>query len=289
MTAKKLAIDAIIHIGAGRGKDLKQHLAIGARKIVLIDADSEAMAPLKRLAGSAMAPSCDIDVVEAAVAGEEKYAQLHIYNLERVSGICAPNALADIYPGLKELRTAKVKTRAAADMVKDLGVDHDQENMLVVDAPGEELPILKCLADANMLSAFSRIKVNASREALYKGGATASEITSFLEEASFLVTAEDHGDWVALSVLIWRSRLHRLEMERVNKELARVETARAAHEKKVIELSKQNSNMAAEIEKQKIELAALDLVDRESLFKTELSRCESQLDHLKGLFAHGDE
>ena len=78
-------------------------------------------------------------------------------------------------------------------------------------------------------------------------------------------------------------------MERINKELTRVETARAAQEKKVIELSEQNANLTAQIEKQKAEIAALDLVDREALFKTELSRCESQLNHLKGLFANGEE
>ena len=289
MTAKKPAIDAIIHIGAGRGKDLKDHISSGAQRIVLVDADEAAIGPLQRLSAGLAGANCEIKVVEAAAAGVDRHAELRIYNLERVSGICAADAAEGAYPGLKLLRTQEVSARAAADVIGDQNLDPEKENLLVIEAPGEELPILESLASNDMLAAFSRIKVSASREAPYKGGATASEIASFLEEANYLVTADDRGDWQFLSALIWRSGRHRMAMERINKELARVEAARAAQEKKVIELSEQNANLTAQIEKQKAEIAALDLVDREALFKTELSRCESQLNHLKGLFANGEE
>ncbi len=183
MTAKKPAIDLIIHIGAGRGKDLKDYLSMNARHIVLIDADHNAIAPLQRLAAGSAGAGCDIDIVDAAVAREERDAELLLYNLERVSGLCAPDALTKIYPGLKLLRREKVRTRAAAEVVGGLEVDPDKENMLVIEAPGEELPILENLEGENRLTAFSRITVNAAREALCDGGATADEIASFLDLA----------------------------------------------------------------------------------------------------------
>ncbi len=289
MADQKHSLDLIVHIGAGRGKDLKEHLAEGARRIVLIDADPRAIPHLERLAASVAREECEINVIDAAVSGEEKQGRLHIYNLERLSGLCAPVAAGAVYPGLKLSRTEDVTTRAANDAIAGQGVDPDKENLLVIEAPGEELAILQNLSKAKELAAFSRIKVNASREALGEGAATASEIASFLEDACYIVQSDDHGDWAGLSALIWRSRRHKLEMDRISKELARVEEARAAHEKKVIELSRQNANMAAEIEKQKGEIAALDRIDRKSLFDAELSRCESQLDHLKGLFANGED
>jgi len=105
---------------------------------------------------------------------------------------------------------------------------------------------------------------------------------------------EGLGEWLALRAIRGRAQDDVLEIERLTKELARVDSARAAHEKNVTELSKNVANLTAEIAKQKQKIAELeanpvDAVDRKAIFDVELDRCEMQIDVLKELLVNGRE
>lgn len=312
MTTDKHTVDAIVHIGAGRGRDLDDHLSTGARRVVLVDADRIAAAALQGLVHTASQSGRAVEVIEAAVAGEKKNAQLCIYNLERVSSICEPaSALNETYPGLRVLRSATLQTLTAATLIESLRIDPYQENSLVIDAPGEELSILQNLADQGMLSTFSRISINASRQPLYNGVAAVDDIEAFLRKADYAVPPGVGEEWVSLTAFSLRSRRDILEIKNLTvrleefdalkRELDRVEAQRSAHEKKVIEVTTENANLKADKaslsannEKLQEKVAALeakplDLVDRKALFDAELARCEAQIDLLKGLLtnSHG--
>lgn len=273
MTTEKKQFDAIIHIGAGRGKELQSHLSEGARRIILVDVDRIAIAGLRRLASAASTVDTAVEVIQAAVAGAEKSAELRIYNLERVSGIREPESLTDVYPGLRLVRSSSHRTREAASLIEDLDIDHDKDNKLVIDAPGEELAILQNLERKGALSAFSQILIIMARRSLYKGAAGSKDVTAFLEDAGFMSQTDGGEEWLSLKAVRARAQSDVLEIER---------------------LTKNNANLTAEVEKLKRRIGELeenpnDLVDRKSIFETELCRCEMQIDLLKELLLTGRE
>lgn len=280
MTTEKQAFDAIIHIGAGRGGALQSYLAAGARRIVLVDADSAAVVRLRRLAAGASNADTAVEVVQAAVAGNEKDAELRIYNLERVSGIREPEALIELYRNLRLVRSSIHRTREAAHLIEDLGIDPARANKLIIDTPGEEHAILQNLERKNLLPAFSEIVAYASRRALYKGAAGVTDVAAALNNAGYIVQSEDGGDWITLRAFRARTQDDVFEIERLGKELARAEAARAAQEKKVIELSKKVAELEAN---------PVDAADRKAIFDIELDRCEMQIDHLKELLVNRRE
>lgn len=287
MTTENQAFDAIIHIGAGRGRELASHLEAGARRIVLIDADSAAIAGLRRLAAGAAHAQTTVEIVQAAVAGGERDAELRIYNLERVSGIREPEALTQLYPGLRLVRSSNCRTRAASEVIDEARVDPRRENKLVIDAPGEELPILQDLERAGALAGFSHIAIVMARRPAYKGSAGAGDVTAALRAAGYIVQTEGEGEWLTLKAFRARALSDMLEIERLEKELA----ARAAERTALADAAKKR---AEEVEKLKRRIAELeekpdDAVDRTSVFATELGRCEMQIDLLKELLLNGRE
>lgn len=267
-------LETIVHIGAGRGRDLKQHRLSGASRIVLVDADRLAAATLRRLADSGDDGTASVEVIEAAIAGVETDAELRIYNLERVSSIREPSALAELYPGLKVIRGASVRTMPSSTLVEGLDLDQFEKNGLFIDAPGEERAILQRLQAHDLLEVFSHLTVKASVNALYEGAASAAEIAAFLREARFELRVEGDGEWRTLTAWSGRSARDRQTIARLQAELEQE--------------SKENAQLKSQIDKLKSavakhEASPVDTVDRKLLFDQELNRSEAQLSLLKNM------
>lgn len=267
-------LETIVHIGAGRGRDLKQHRLSGVSRIVLIDADRLAAASLRRLASSGYDERASVEVIEAAVAGVEKDAELRIYNLERVSSIREPSLLAERYPGLRVVRGTKVKTLPASILVEELELDPFEKNGLFIEAPGEERSILQRLQSHDLLQLFSHVKVTASVDALYEGAANAVEITEFLREAGFELSVEADGEWCALTARSGWSPKDRQTITHLKAELEQENVENAKLKKEIDKLRTTVSTLEAN---------PVDAVDRKLLFDRELNRSEAQLSLLRNL------
>lgn len=261
------ALDAIVHIGAGRGKDLEHLLASGVRRIVLVDADRHAAAALRRLAGAVDRGAVDIEVIEAAVAGVEKDAELLIYNLERVSGVRPAQGLHEVYPGLVVQRALTLTTTPSSALIKGLDLDPFARNRLILDTPGEERAILERLQSDDLLDVFSEIEVSVCMDVLYEGAAAPEDIVTQLQGASFHVRVEQEGLWRHLKARSDRSPQDRLAIERQAKQMSAVEAKNAELESRIAQL----------------QAKPVDVIDRKLLFEGELNRCEAQLDLLQNI------
>ncbi|MEL7444436.1 MAG: hypothetical protein AAGK02_01325 [Pseudomonadota bacterium] len=275
----------------------------------MMDADPMAVRSLKQLATGVADGTASVEVLETALAGKARDADLRIYNLERVSGIREPHGLAEIYPGLRIIRQVKVRANAASQVLKPLGLDLFDKNMLCIDAPGEERAIVKNLLNAGMLSLFSAIKVTVPEVEMYKGGADADEVVSLLADAEYDVSVEKDGRWHRLSAYSRFSPYDRKEIAHLTDALktanrrvealqareadleqamSQKEAARASHEKNVVDLSTANARLEGEIAEKKAKIAELeaikrDDVDLKQVFERELSRSELQIELLKDL------
>ena len=275
--------DTIIHIGAGRGRELGEYISSGARRIVLVDADRMSAARLRVLVGAAAQTDSAIEVIEAAVAGKEKDAELRIYNLERVSGIRQAEALKDVFPGLRLVRSTNLRTQEAVHLIEGLKIDPGKANALVIDAPGEEYAILANLQAKGALDLFSSIRVPVSRRPLYTGAAGANDVVKLLESAGYFVQHGGDVEWPILQAIWLRLRSDVDDIKRLELKVAELS-------KENTSLSNKNTNLTDELTKlQELSGYPVDVADRKSMFQSELHRCESQVDLLKDLLRNGIE
>jgi hypothetical protein len=91
------------------------------------------------------------------------------------------------------------------------------DNLLVIDLPGEELPVLQALWEATQLQLFSQVKLRCGREPLYEGAEPATRIVRWLEDHGFDLLSEDDSQdpdcpcWtlqrntLQLATWIWRN------------------------------------------------------------------------------------
>lgn len=183
-------VDTILHLGAGRCSRLEDYLALMPKRVLLVEADPQLAQELK----SRTAHLPQIQVQCAAVAGSPGRATLYRYNLPYAGSLHPASGLLEFYPGLKETGRSEMETAAAAALVEPLHLQLQHANRLVVDIPGEELPVLQALQAAGQLQLFSGVWLFCGREPLYEGCEPASGILEWLREAGFDLVSEECGD-----------------------------------------------------------------------------------------------
>lgn len=236
-------LDTILHIGAGEGEELPTYLASNAKRIILVE-------PNPKLAKALRQESTQderVQVLELAITDDTELNQLTEYNLPEAASLYRPTGLRDLYPGLRVIAEHPVTTWAPEKLLEEYPL-HGDQNLLVVQAPGAELAILKPLTKAKQIDAVSHIWLSCPREAHYANSGRADDVLAELERAIYQIKAEHHSqsDWPQWH-LVWNP------------------VARKAQD---LELEKQALTEALENSK-----SSLDTV------KFELSEARKQFDH----------
>jgi hypothetical protein len=186
---KIIPLDTLVHLGAGQCIELDNYLSLEARQVLLVEADSRWTQDLRD-----RTKNIDhIQVIEATVAGSIGPATLYCYNLPEVNSIHPPSGLMDLFPGLKVVKQQDVETISPVDLLQPIEISSDRSNLLIIDLPGEELPVLQSLQQAKQLHLFSHIVLYCGREPLYEGSETADLILEWLVKEGFDLVAEDNS------------------------------------------------------------------------------------------------
>ncbi|PCH75608.1 MAG: hypothetical protein COC12_00240, partial [Rhodobacteraceae bacterium] len=176
----------IVHIGAGMGHDLPTYLEAEPGFVTLVEADLDAIAQLESVA-------CDhpgVTVIEAAVSANNRKRAFRRTNFPELNSFRKPTELKELFPGLRTLSEEVVKPTDPVRLIRDLDMSREGSNLLVIEAPGEALGILKALNAADLLLGFDAIRLQEGREALYHRAPTAKDICNFLVKAGYLVGFE---------------------------------------------------------------------------------------------------
>lgn len=179
-----MPLDTVIHLGAGYCREMDAHLASGASRIILVEANPEIAAEL-RLQFEA---EPRISVMETAVAAKSERAKLRVYNFSNVSSLRASEALFVLYPGLRLAREVGVNAVAANEFLGGLSLNRDEANALIIDTPGEQGAIIDSLSSAGLLALFSLVTVQCEATTPYHGAKNASAIKKALEKSGFDIT-----------------------------------------------------------------------------------------------------
>ena len=84
-----------------------------------------------------------------------------------------------------------MQTVSPVSLIQPLQMEAEKENRLIIELPGEELPVLKALQQAELLQLFSQLNLYCGREALYEGSEPAARVLEWLREIGFDLVDED--------------------------------------------------------------------------------------------------
>ena len=230
-------VDTIVHLGAGKCSELANYLAASPRRIVLVEADPQAVRALERRC----VRQDNVEVWQQAVAPEAGEHTLHVFNAQELSSLRPGTALQNLYPGIRQIRQESVDAITPGELIEQLDIQPGA-HCLVVDTPGEEYQLLEALQSANLLDRFDRIVLRCAKEPLYDSASPAEDSLTLLREQGYetAVQAEDTDpDWPE-----WTLRLNPLKPE-LDRQRAAAETLRAERD----QLQAQVADRGAEVER----------------------------------------
>jgi FkbM family methyltransferase len=183
-------IDTLVHLGAGACNELDAHLARKPKRMLLVEADPQLAEALQARTASLQ----QVQVQCAAVAAHEGFATFHRFNLPYAGSLHAATGLRELFPGLRTVDQLKVETISPVTLLQPLQLQPNQENLLIVDLPGEELAVLKALQQGDQLFLFRQLQLHCGRQPLYENSEPAATVLRWLQEQGFDLIAEEAGD-----------------------------------------------------------------------------------------------
>ncbi|WP_347331335.1 hypothetical protein [Marinimicrobium locisalis] len=192
MTEIPSNLDTILHIGTGNGEELPAYLESDAKRILLVEPNPHLAEQLsQRTQGDSR-----VQVIERAITGDSGLNQLNEYNLPEASSLYPPTGLRQLFPGLRIIAQHPVTPLAPEELVKQFGPE-EGANLLILQAPGAELDIIRGLANSQKLGLWSDIWLTASDESYYEGASPAETVIGELKRHGYDVKSQntDNHDW----------------------------------------------------------------------------------------------
>lgn len=180
-------VDTILHIGAGRCGEFPKYELLGARRIILVEADEKRARYLLR----AYENYNHVQVLSCAVSDVSGPITLKQYNLQNYNSIREATGLRQIYPGLRQTGELEVESVTLSKLVGDLCMDYTKKNLLVIDTPGEEMNLVDSLGTDNLFEMFETVTLYCAERSLFVGAQTADNILSVLYELGYELIARD--------------------------------------------------------------------------------------------------
>lgn len=305
-----IPVNCVLHIGAGLGTDLKDYLAAGIRRVILVEPEKDCASVLKEHSER----HDEVEFLQCAVSHESGKQTLHRFSFSDLNGLLPSSALNTLYPGLVTLPSQEVLVRDIGELVVELDLDVLLgPNLLVIDAPGQGHDILPALADKNLLRTFRFIKVRDCREQLYEEGGTIGQAEDWFQAHGFehqLIDKTDDNDWLVVEAAareelysVFPLATHLTEVAEMNARLEAAEVAAKELAERVAEqIDALNTQFQSAVERgERLEDRAIaaetaldetrgqleELETREKQVTTALSMAEGQMELLKDLLLPG--
>jgi FkbM family methyltransferase len=254
----------VLHIGAGIGEDLAGYLEAGAHAVTLVEPDPVCLPQLR----AAVASHADVRIIEAAVSADSLDKHLRRFNFTDLNSLRDPTGLRELFPGLEGRPAEKVRVLDPVALVREMNLCAEHAHVLVLEAPGEGMSILRALVEAGLLVRFSAVRVQEGVKELYEGAGTLADLRGLLESVHFsrdAILNEGDPDRPILTVLFDSVAA---ELTSARKDLEKAEAARSDAQAQVDSLS-------AVLDEQALELGALK--EERSRLRNQLTEAEAQL------------
>lgn len=182
---------SIVHIGAHLCEEIENYLKISTGVIGWAEADpvlaKRALEVIKN-ANSNRNVLFNFFVSDL----KKENVNLKIFNNDGASNSLYPptRRIKKYWPELRVVGSTSVKTTTLEQIVNQLGL-FGQNNLLVLDAQGHELNVLK--SGEKSLALFREIRCEVSYEKLYRGAPKADSIIAYLQHHGFKILNANQG------------------------------------------------------------------------------------------------
>ncbi len=187
-----LTIEGIVHVGANHGGEVATYKAMGATRIVLVEANPALAEALREtFAGD---PAVSIAAIAAGEADGE--ADFHLTSFDQSSSLLKLKRHAEIYPEIVAAGTIRVPVRRLDGALAGMGMGTARFDLLSLDIQGAELMALRGAPD--LLARVAAVNCELCFEELYEGCALAPDIDAHLGGFGFtrVATATPyHSSW----------------------------------------------------------------------------------------------
>lgn len=160
-------LGTVVHVNPVDAEVLDHYARLGATRIVLVSADSDALSVLQRAAKE----RAGVRVVEAAVAPRAQEAEWLRFNVRELNGLQqAGSDLRTLYPRLKLLERLPLTTTTLQSLLAQTAPTPAQlgaQNLLVLETPGVEAGLLQGLS-LEMIDVFGLILIRGARAGLFE-------------------------------------------------------------------------------------------------------------------------
>jgi FkbM family methyltransferase len=178
-------VRGVVHAGAHRAEEYDTYTALGANRVVYIEANPHLVKELK----SKFKGNDGVSVIQAAISDGEYDAEFIIHNDTHTSSLLEMKVIAETHPELEVNERIKIKTKSLNQLFVDEEIDLTHYNILTIDVQGVELQALK----GCNLTPFDYIYIEVETWELYEGGKNYEEIKEYLKD--WEIIAEHLRPW----------------------------------------------------------------------------------------------
>lgn len=172
----------IVHIGAGLCDDLADYLDAGAKTVTLVEPDPATATMLREKIGT----NPQVTLIEAAISSGAQGQLLNRFSFADLNSLRNPTGLTQLFPALEVQSQEPVRVQNPTETIQHLDLSETDDNMLVIEAPGEAMDILQALENAQVLRLFKYLRINEGSKALYQGATPIDKIHMWLERRFFV-------------------------------------------------------------------------------------------------------
>lgn len=174
-----IALRGVIHVGAHDGDELPTYLELGAKHVLLIEANPVLAERLRSRAR--LVP--EVTVAHCAVTDTDGPVDLHVLSKDESSSILPLKLHQEIYPSVVENEIVQVPGLRLDQLMQSLALDAADFNVMCVDVQGAELRALQ--GATKTLDAIEAINVEVNFAELFADCAQVEDIDNYLGDRGF--------------------------------------------------------------------------------------------------------
>jgi FkbM family methyltransferase len=174
-----VAARGIIHVGAHEGEELPTYLKLGAKKVLLVEANPLLVARLRSRAKTVP----EVTVAQCAVNDVDGPVALHVLSKDESSSILPLKLHQKIYPHVVENEVIEVPGRRLDGLMESLALDPAEFNVMCLDVQGAELRALR--SAPKTLESIDAISVEINFVEMFVDCAQVEDIDNYLGDRGF--------------------------------------------------------------------------------------------------------
>ncbi len=189
-----ITFDSVVYLGAGYGDNLDELLTqINANHWHLVEGDTKKHKPLQKTI-NALQNSDKVTLHKHVVSDDGTTKTWYSYNLDEFSGLKKAKELDQLFPGLKLKQEKNVDTQALPDFLRQLELSSKENNLLIIDLPGQALELIESILKAGQKPLFSQMVLTATTEQAFEQGGTLERIKQWLDKQGYHTRNEPYDD-----------------------------------------------------------------------------------------------